>query len=36
MSTTARRGFVTLLGGVAIWPFAVFAQKLIGAKRVPS
>src|ERR1700761_6523503 len=33
MSTMARRGFVALLGGAAIWPSAAFAQKT-GVKRV--
>jgi putative ABC transport system substrate-binding protein len=34
MSTMVRRGFVTLLCGVAIRPFAVFAQKSNVAKRI--
>jgi putative tryptophan/tyrosine transport system substrate-binding protein len=34
MSQVARRGFVTLLGAAAMWPFAALAQKGDGVKRV--
>jgi ABC-type uncharacterized transport system substrate-binding protein len=34
MSDMVRRAFVTLLGGTAIWPIAVLAQKADGVRRV--
>ena len=34
MSDMVRRAFVTLLGGMAIWPIAVLAQKADGVRRV--
>jgi hypothetical protein len=34
MSDMVRRAFVTLLGGTAIWPIAVFGQKADGVRRV--
>jgi putative tryptophan/tyrosine transport system substrate-binding protein len=34
MSDMVRRAFVTLLGGTAIWPIAVLAQKADGMRRV--
>jgi putative tryptophan/tyrosine transport system substrate-binding protein len=34
MSEIARRAFVTLLGGAALWPSAVLAQKSDGVRRV--
>lgn len=34
MSNMVRRAFVTLLGGTAIWPIAVLAQKADGVRRV--
>src|SRR5450755_3088308 len=34
MSNMVRRAFVTVLGGTAIWPIAVLAQKADGVRRV--
>jgi putative tryptophan/tyrosine transport system substrate-binding protein len=34
MSEIARRAFITLLSGAAVWPSAVLAQKSDGVRRV--